>query len=169
MYLRATTSYGSLIPGSEYIRDLIRQGTISPEAAKKLRWMDHYVKHRNARLTCRYFGISLKTFYRWWNRFDPYDLTTLEEESRRPLHVRQPQLKARGVLVEPVNVTQAKLARKRRRKPRYAIRKPKDYRPAAARRSGRSRYPPGQARAQRDPLSVLGPGRGEPVRRHPGL
>jgi transposase-like protein len=91
MYLRATTTYGSLIPGSEYIRDLVRRGTISPEAAKKLRWMDHYVKNRNARLTCRYFGICPKTFYRWWNRFDPYDLTTLEEESRRPRHVRQPQ------------------------------------------------------------------------------
>ena len=174
MYLQATTTYGSLIPGSEFIRSLVRQGTISPEAAKKLRWMDHYAKNQNARLTCRYFGISPKTFYRWKNRFDPYDLTTLEEESRRPRHVRQPQapaavvdmilelrtryprwgkkklvvllarkginvsastvgrvmnrLKARGVLVEPLNVTQAKLARKRRRKPRYAIRKPKDYR-----------------------------------------
>lgn len=173
MYLQATTTYGSLIPGSEYIRELVRRGTISPAAAKKLRWMDHYFKNRNARLTCRYFGISPKTFYRWWNRFDPYDLTTLEEESRRPRHVRQPQspaavveailelrtqyprwgkrklvvllarkgmkvsastvgrvmnrLKARGVLMEPVNVTQAKLARRRRRKPRYATRKPKDY------------------------------------------
>jgi len=33
MYLRATTTYGSLIPGSEYIRSLVRQGTISPAAA----------------------------------------------------------------------------------------------------------------------------------------
>jgi len=177
MYLQATTTYGSLIPGSEYIRDLIRRGTISSEAAKKLRWMDHYLKLRNARLTCRYFGISPKTFYRWWNRFDPKDLTSLEEESRRPRHVRQPQtpaavveailelrtqyprwgkkklvvllarkgiqasastvgrvmnrLKARGVLVEPLNVTQAKLARKRRRKPRYAVRKPKEFRAQA--------------------------------------
>jgi putative transposase len=174
MYLQATTTYGSLIPGSEFIRSLVRQGAISPEAAKKLRWMDHYYRNRNARLTCRHFDISPKTFYRWWNRFDPYDLTTLEEGSRRPRRVRRPQtpaavverilelrtryprwgkkklvvllgreglkvsastvgrvmnrLKARGVLVEPLNVTQAKLARKRRRKPRYAIRKPKDYR-----------------------------------------
>jgi transposase InsO family protein len=177
MYLQPTTTYGSLIPGSEYIRDLVRQGEISKEAAQKLRWMDHYAKNRNARLTCRYFGISPKTFYRWKNRFDPYDLTTLEEESRRPRHRRQPQtpaavveailelrnryprwgkkkmvvllarkglkvsastvgrvmnrLKARGVLVEPVNVTQAMLARKRRWKPRYAVRKPKDYRSLA--------------------------------------
>jgi hypothetical protein len=42
MYLRATQGYGSLIPGSEYIRSLVRQGTVSKEAAKRLQWMDHY-------------------------------------------------------------------------------------------------------------------------------
>jgi transposase-like protein len=88
MYLQATTTYGSLIPGSEYIRSLIRQGTISKDAAKRLRWMDHYAEHGIARLTCRYFGISAQTFYRWKSRYDPYDLTTLEEISRRPHRVR---------------------------------------------------------------------------------
>jgi hypothetical protein len=29
MYLRPTTTYGSLIPGSEYIRSLVRQGKMS--------------------------------------------------------------------------------------------------------------------------------------------
>jgi transposase-like protein len=77
-----------LIRSSEYIRDLVRQGAISAEAAMKLPWMDHYYRNRNVRLTCRYFGISPKTFYRWRTRFDPYDLTTLEEESRRRRHVR---------------------------------------------------------------------------------
>ena len=178
MYLQATTSYGSLIPGSEYIRSLVRQGTISAEAGKRLRWMDHYYRNQNVRLTCRYFGISAQTFYRWKNRFDPYDLTTLEAQSSRPRRVRRPEtpvavierilevrnehprwgrdklavllrregivisgstvgremkkLQARGVLVEPENVRQAKLARKRRRKPRYATRKPEGYRVEAA-------------------------------------
>jgi len=173
MYLKPTTTYGSLIPGSEYIRSLVRQGNMSSEAAKRLRWFDHFERCRNVRLTCRYFGISAQTFYRWRRRFDPYDLTTLESASSRPLRIRRPQtspqvverilelreqyprwgkeklavllrqegikisgstvgremkrLRARGVLVEPENVRQAKLARKRRRKPRYAVRKPKDY------------------------------------------
>jgi hypothetical protein len=48
-----------LIPGSEYIRDLVRRGTISPGAAARLRWMDHYSVHDNARLTCRQQGIRL--------------------------------------------------------------------------------------------------------------
>ena len=91
MYIQPTTTYGSLIPGSEYIRSLVRQGMISVAGAKRLRWMDHYHRHKNARPTCRYFGISPRTFYRWKRRFDLYDLRTLEEESRRPLHVRQGQ------------------------------------------------------------------------------
>ena len=91
MYLHPTTTYGSLIPGSEYIRSIIRQGTISREAAKRLRWFDYYSRCLNARKTCRYFGISAKTFYRWKGGFDPYDLRTLEEESRRSHRVRQPQ------------------------------------------------------------------------------
>ena len=164
MYLKPTTTYGSIIPGSEYIRDLVRQGKISAEGVKRLRWMDHYARNGNARLTCRHFNISAQTFYRWKNRFDPEDLTTLEAESRRPHHVRKPmtpaavedailelrekyprwgkdklvvllrrrgitvststvgrvlkRLKGRGVLVEPLNIRQAREARKRRRKPR---------------------------------------------------
>ncbi len=173
MRIRPTTTYGAIIPGSEYITSLVRQGTISREAAKRLRWMDYYGRCQNARLTCRYFGISAQTFYRWLNRYDPYDLTKLESGSHRPLKVRQPEtavevverirelreqyprwgrdklvvllqregievsastvgrvmnrLKARGVLVEPENVRLAKLARRRRRKPRYAVRMPKGY------------------------------------------
>ncbi|HEX2694812.1 MAG TPA: leucine zipper domain-containing protein, partial [Acidobacteriota bacterium] len=89
MYPHAARGYGALIPGSEYIRFLIRQGSLSKGAGRRLRWMDHYAEHGNARLTCRYSGISAPTFYRWKNRHDPYDLTTLEEESRRPHKVPQ--------------------------------------------------------------------------------
>jgi transposase InsO family protein len=177
MYLKPTTTYGSLIPGSEYIRSVVRQGTISQDAVRRLRWFDYYSRCEDARLTCRHFGISAQTFYRWKNRFDPYDLTTLEATSRRPHHVRKPlipapveerilelrtkyprwgknklvvllrreglqvststvgrvmkRLKERGVLVEPLNIRQAREARKRRRKPRYAIRKPQGYRVTA--------------------------------------
>jgi putative transposase len=173
MYLQPTTTYGSLIPGSEYIRSLVRQGTISSGALARLRWMDHYSRLGNARLTCRHFDISPQTFYRWKRRFDSLDLTTLEDESHRPLHPRSPQtppavverilalrqlyprwgkdkivvllrregltvststvgrvmrrLRERGILVEPLNVRQAKLSRQRRHKPRYALRKPKGY------------------------------------------
>ena len=173
MYPHKAISYGDIIPGSEFIRSQARQGTISKSAAIRLTWIDFYRSCQNARLTCRHFAISPDTFYRWFNRFDPYDLTTLEEVSKRPHHVRQAQtpqavvekiqalreryprwgkeklavvlrredirisgstvgrvmakLRARGLLVEPENIRQAKLARKRRQKPRYAARKPRDF------------------------------------------
>lgn len=173
MWIRPTSTYGAIIPGSDFITSLVRQGTISREASKRLRWLDYYGRYENARKTCRYFGISPQTFYRWKNRYDPYDLRTLESGSHRSHKVRQPQtplkvmerirelreeyprwgkdklavllrkegtevsastvgrvmnrLKARGLLREPENVRLAKLARRRRRKPRYAVRMPKGY------------------------------------------
>ncbi len=39
---------------------------------------------RNTALTCRHFGISRQTFYRWWRRYDQQDLTQLESRSHRP-------------------------------------------------------------------------------------
>jgi len=91
MGIGPTRSYGLIIPKADYINSLVRQGTISREAKKRPRWMDHYHKHGDAWFTCRYFGISPQTFYRWKNRFDRYDLTTLEERSRRPHKVRKPE------------------------------------------------------------------------------
>jgi transposase InsO family protein len=53
--------------------------------------MDHYEQFgHNASLTCRYFGISRQTFYRWKRRYDPRGLARLEDRPRRPRHVRQP-------------------------------------------------------------------------------
>ena len=78
------------IYGSEYHRQLLRKSDISREAKKRLRWMDHHARHGNASLTCRYFGISRETFYRWKRRFNPRNLSSIEDRSCRPLRVRLP-------------------------------------------------------------------------------
>lgn len=53
--------------------------------------MDYYEAHeRNAALTCRRFGISRQTFYRWKRRYRPRDLTSLESRSHRPRRLRRP-------------------------------------------------------------------------------
>ena len=41
-------------------------------------------------MTCRYFDISRQTFYRWKKRYNPRDLTSLEERSHKPKHLRRP-------------------------------------------------------------------------------
>lgn len=70
---------------------LVRAGVeLSRTAQVRLRWITHYQTHRHAALTCRYFGISRPTFYRWWRRYDPEDLSRLEDRSHRPHRRRQP-------------------------------------------------------------------------------
>lgn len=77
------------IPGA---RRLIRHtADVSKEARKRLKWFDYYEANgRNARLTCRHFGISPDTFYHWKKYYDPHDLRTLEDHTRRPRRVRRP-------------------------------------------------------------------------------
>ncbi|MDZ4227668.1 MAG: helix-turn-helix domain-containing protein [Candidatus Levybacteria bacterium] len=64
--------------------------TLSRSAKQRLKWMDHFKKYRNARLTCRHFGISPDTFYLWRKRFIPGELKTLEDnfKTRKPHRIR---------------------------------------------------------------------------------
>jgi putative transposase len=78
-----------VIPRSRYLE----RGAIdvSQKARQRLRWFDYYRAHGgNAALTCRYFGISRQTFYRWKGRYDPDHLQGLQDGSHRPHHRRQP-------------------------------------------------------------------------------
>jgi len=74
---------------------------LSRAAQVRLGWMDFYRKTGNVALTCRHFGISRQTFYRWLKRYEPLDLISLEERSHCPHRRRQPTwsfLLARKVL-----------------------------------------------------------------------
>lgn len=64
---------------------------LSKNACRRLEWIIYYYTKakNNARLTCRYFGISPKTFYKWFNKFDEANLRTLEDGDRTPKHFRQ--------------------------------------------------------------------------------
>jgi transposase InsO family protein len=61
---------------------------LSSDAKKRLRWLDHYATHRNVAFTCRHFGISRQTFYKWKSRYAPTNLRTLESRSSRPQRTR---------------------------------------------------------------------------------
>lgn len=80
---------GSILPGIKVLSRL--HPDLSREALNRLKWFDWYNVHgRDGRLTCKYFGISPQTFYRWKRRYDPHDLRSLEVRSRRPKRLRQP-------------------------------------------------------------------------------
>lgn len=66
-------------------------GELSHQGKQRLKWMEHYESHgKNAALTCRYFGISRQSFYRWRGRYNRWELSSLEERSRRPRRLRKP-------------------------------------------------------------------------------
>jgi putative transposase len=63
---------------------------LSRPAQVRLAWMDFHRRTQNVALTCRHFGISRQTFYRWRKRYEPLDLISLEERSHCPHHRRRP-------------------------------------------------------------------------------
>ena len=80
----------STIPGYRRLASIPK---LSRRARQRLKWFDYYNSHNhNARLTCRYFGISPQTFYRWKRRYNPQHIETLEDHPHRPK--RQPTYSA---------------------------------------------------------------------------
>jgi putative transposase len=63
---------------------------LSQKEFDRLRALTIYRETKEVRLVCETFGISRATLYRWLKRFDPKDLISLREESRRPRRVRKP-------------------------------------------------------------------------------
>ncbi len=65
--------YGSILPGAAKIARSAQASKLSKNAKQRLKWMDWYFSHgKNARATCRHFGISPDTFYTWFGRYNPY-------------------------------------------------------------------------------------------------
>ncbi len=54
--------------------------------------MDYYRKCQNMSKTCRHFDISRKTFYYGKKRYDPYNLSSLEEREGIHLWKRQREI-----------------------------------------------------------------------------
>jgi transposase InsO family protein len=68
---------------------------LSKTARLRLEWIIYYHNGHNATETARHFGIARKTFYKWFAQFDEdniYSLKKLEDKSRAPKHVRQPEI-----------------------------------------------------------------------------
>jgi transposase InsO family protein len=74
------------------IADHFQKTNLSPGARKRLKWMDYYRHCRNASQTCRHFDIPRKTFYYWLKRYDPRNLSTLEDKDKTPHRKRQREI-----------------------------------------------------------------------------
>jgi helix-turn-helix protein len=87
-------------PGSG---QLARTGVeLSREARVRVQWMDYYRRTHKVAHTCRHFGISRQTFYRWQRRYDAYVATArgVWRAARRIMARRMPAGKVSKPLKE---------------------------------------------------------------------
>ncbi len=86
------TIYGTILPGAATIaRSAVLVNALTERAKYKLKILDWQRAHGNSNsLTARHFGLGRMTLYRWSRRFKQYGVIGLNEESRKPKHLRQP-------------------------------------------------------------------------------
>src|SRR3990170_4179600 len=91
--------YGAILPEASTVARLLPRAaeavraepTLSRQGRQRLRMLQWYEDHgQNASLTCRHFGVSRDTFYRWWRRYQRAGPRGLEDRSHRPRRVRLP-------------------------------------------------------------------------------
>lgn len=83
-------TYGAILPGAATLARI--PVGLSKQARQRVKWFDHYQQSGNASRTCRYFGISRKTFHKWKKRYCAHYLPTLENKSRKPNRFRHSKL-----------------------------------------------------------------------------
>jgi transposase InsO family protein len=85
----------NLIHPYERWRRVAKVLKLSREARLRLEWIISFKESHDATRTARHFGISRKTFYKWYGQFDPANLRSLkelEDKSKAPKRVRQREI-----------------------------------------------------------------------------
>ena len=80
----SSTIYISILPSGNKLRSV----KLSKAVKNRLKVIDYYLSRNSIYLTCRYFAICRSYFYKWYKRFNPRDLSSLEELSHKPHRTR---------------------------------------------------------------------------------
>lgn len=102
-----------LMPEHERWRAVAKELKLSRLAILRLNWIIHYFEGNTATQTARHYGISTKTFYKWFGQFDRdnlYTLYLLEDKSKAPLKVRQREI---------TNIQEDRIVKLRKERIRY--------------------------------------------------
>lgn len=84
------TIYSTTLPNNTALAR-IRSVKLSKQAKHRLQIIEHYLnKTNNVSLTCRHYAISRSYFYKWFKRYNPKHLATLENQSTKPHKLRLP-------------------------------------------------------------------------------
>jgi putative transposase len=82
--------YGGRLPWPYFHLDRFRRSEISEKGWDRLRALNVWQQTKDVELVCQTFAISRATVYRWIKKFNPEDLRSLNEKSRRPKKLRKP-------------------------------------------------------------------------------
>lgn len=84
----SSTTYSTILPNNAAL-SRIKPVSLSKIARHRLAIIEHYLsKTHNVSLTCRHFAIARSYFYKWYKRYNPRSLSSLESKSKRPHRVR---------------------------------------------------------------------------------
>lgn len=84
----SSTIYSTILPNNLAL-SRIRSVQLSKQAKHRLAVIEHFLhKTRSVSLTCRHYAIPRSYFYKWYKRYDPGYLASLESISTRPKKVR---------------------------------------------------------------------------------
>jgi transposase InsO family protein len=73
----------------EHIEAMSQQELLNRRARARLRWIEHYEQvTKKVAPTCRYFGITRTTFYRWYHRYMSLGVEGLKDRSSRPPRIQ---------------------------------------------------------------------------------
>jgi transposase len=109
-----------IVLGDKYVcwRGVADKLKLNAQERLRVEWMIYYEKEAggNATKTCHHFGISRKTFYKWYKRFNDskQNVESLKNLSRRPHHVRQ---------WEVTGIQESRIRRLRKKNMHYGKRK----------------------------------------------
>ncbi|MDP3763974.1 MAG: DDE-type integrase/transposase/recombinase [bacterium] len=94
------TIYGTILPGAASIaRSAALVNSLTERAKYKIKILDWHRSHgENTSQTARHFAIGRMTLYRWIRRFKHYGVIGLNEESKKPKHLRQPTTSSNTVV-----------------------------------------------------------------------
>lgn len=85
----SSTIYSTILPNNAALAR-IRDVKLSNQAKHRLKIIEHYLRvTKNVSLTCRHYAITRSYFYKWYRRYNPKYLASLESQSTRPKRVRQ--------------------------------------------------------------------------------
>jgi hypothetical protein len=73
----------------KHIKTMSDKEFLNRRARARLRWIEHYEQvTKKVAPTCRYFGITRTTFYRWYHRYMSLGIEGLKDRSSRPHHIQ---------------------------------------------------------------------------------